>query len=114
MRGRRRIYDNPVFVGLRCESFWQNTMKSLKISDTDVYVRGAKVIMDERASDLTPTQLQRLIQEKRVEMKNIQESIALCERVLFDAEIREEQRKNKKTVTLLDERGKPYQAVMVP
>lgn len=112
-RGRRRTYNESCFVGLRCEKFYVNVMEALKIKSTDVYVKGALTIMAENADKLSPEQLQVLIQEKRARLKELQENIALCERILMDADIREERRKRQeqRTITMHDENGRAIKVV---
>jgi len=89
-------------------------MTFLKYPDRDVYIKGALAIMDERQADLTEEHVQTRIQLLRAEMAETQEWIARAERLMMDCRIRREyeKRSKKKVVVMIDDRGRPYEAVM--
>lgn len=97
MRGRRRVYDEPINISIKCERRFHDFMAFLKVSDTEVYMKGVLAIMAERATELSPEALERAGQELRRKMKDDQDRIAHCERVIMDRKIQCEQVKRKKT-----------------
>lgn len=112
-RGRRRIYDEPLSLSLKCERRIHDAMVYLKYSDSDVYTKGALMIMDERVSELTPESIEIVIKETRKQMKDVQNRISYLERMVMDAQIKQERqaRMKKKTVILHDDRGNEILAV---
>lgn len=116
VRGRKPYFRNPLTISLVVEQEDHERIRSLRLKESDVYLRGMNEILKERSSELTVEFQESLIQDCRRKMQTIQEEIAWRERVLMDTQIKEtrNQRIGKKIIeTRLDERGQPYQVVMI-
>ena len=111
VRGRKRIYREPLVVSIKCERELHDILSYLKLSDSEVYSLGALAIIKQRLGDLPRNKVQQYIQIQREAMKEAQENIALAERVDFDMSIKEETK--RRTETRHDERGREYQVVLV-
>jgi hypothetical protein len=110
VRGRRKVYQEPVVITLKTERELHDIAVYLRLSDTEVYNRGIMAVMEDRMGDLTEKAVHQYIQNKREKMKGNQDDIAVAERVAMDARIREDRK--KRIETRHDERGREYQVVI--
>jgi uncharacterized Ntn-hydrolase superfamily protein len=112
-RGRKPPIHEKIRLTVLCDKYRQEYMKHLSIPINVVYDKGIDAFLKERITELTVEQQQQIIQEKRREMKALQDEIAERERIVMDSEILMQKRQRQRTETRKDERGKLYQVVLV-
>lgn len=90
--------DNPTYItSLRIQREWVDLARHFNLSLQDACVKGIKQVCEERISELTEQQIAFITQHHRNRIEVHQEEIMHLERVLFDAKVRDLERKRKKT-----------------
>jgi hypothetical protein len=112
MRKNRTRFNERVGIFLNTEREIRDLARHMKLPDTDAYAIGVNTYALEHPDKISEQQLTKSIQFDRERLKEMQDRIAMKERVAMDIRIREEARKRKRTITLIDDRGQEYQAVM--
>lgn len=107
-------YAERVGIFLNVEKSVRELAKILKLTDSEAYTRGVLSVADVRVNELNEQQFSISIQHDREILKEVQDRIAMKERVNLDLRIRSEARarQKKRTVVMVDERGRQYEAVM--
>ena len=84
-------------TSIRIDKEWVDLARHLNLSLQDATVKGIKSVCEENLSKLKQEHIAFLCQHHRKRIENHQESIMHLERVGFDAEIREQMQKKKKS-----------------
>ena len=105
----------PTYItSLRIQWEWVDLARFFKLSLQDACVKGIKQVCEERISELSEQQLAFLEQHHRKRIENHQEDIMHLERVIFDANLREQKKEQekKKKAENLRESGLSLQVAM--
>jgi hypothetical protein len=110
-KGRTR-FNERVGIFLNTEREIRDLARHMRLPDTEAYAIGVNTYALEHPDKITEQQLNKSIQFDRERLKEMQDRIAMKERVALDLRIRDQVRKKKVVEIRYDERNRPYEVVI--